>query len=642
MNRTAKFKNSFIRISAITFLIIALVLVLFFGIFDARNIAYSVSPAKYESDVVNTPESDGSRKDWYMGEDYLNLDKTKAIVNGWKESKDYNFDGIEPVVVAVIDSGINANHPLFSGKYDENGVPVDTDDVGEYDVLLRDAGGNPIEISTAGSDFDFSDVGSNYHGTHVAGIIATFIHELNLEKYIKILPIRAGTKSSKGASFGYVDMDEAIQEALKYGAKVVNMSITSTNANATLYNIVNESYAESAVFVAAAGNGDSTGTIGKEGKFYPAAGKYCIGVMNYTESVLHGKMLSGSSNYGSAYELCAPGTDYYSANGATSDEYTAMSGTSMATPVVSFGAALRLLKSRAYANARSDSKELSPSELHDEVIAAAYDSAVYSAKNNKYYPAFDINRLIADTPELQIVLADDSLGTFEQYINNVNPVKMRFVMHSSIYDVNDGTIEWYKVDSKGNPSERIGVGEVLEYVLQNEVSTKNIVAKWSFTKNGITHTEYTKVVKLKVSYIELTPETVQNIVLGASDNDGNSVVNSQVQVGKEYEFYLDNIQTSALSDDTLIYWYVNGKLAGEGKTFKYKFEKEEDTVISVRINEQFGNAFIAKFSSEQGIDKNAESGLKTEAIVAICLLYGVAWILIAYNVLRGKKIGKIR
>lgn len=637
MNQHAGFKNKFIRISAITFMIIALILVLFLGVFDVRNVAYSVSPEKYESDVENTPKTDGSRKDWYMGEDYLDLDRLKTTVNAWRVSNAYNFDGIEPVIVAVIDSGINASHPLFSGKYDENGAPVDTDDVGEYDVLLRDAGGNLIEISTAGTASNFNDVASNYHGTHVAGIIATFIHELNLEKYIKILPIRAGTRSSGGANFNYIDMDEAIQKALEYGANVVNMSITHPEPNKTLYNVVKQSYAQKAVFVAAAGNN------GLEGKYYPAAGKYCIGVMNYSKSSMYGKILSGTSNYGSDFELCAPGNEYYSADGATSDGYTALSGTSMATPVVSFGAALRLLKSRAYANARSERDELSPSELHDEVVSATYVNGVYASKKGKYYPAFDINRLVADTPEMQIELASDSLGAFEQYINDVKPVKMRFVMDSPVYDVNDGTIEWYEVDDKGKLSDKIGQGESIEYVLKNEICTKKVVAKWSFTQKGVTYSECTKAVELKVKYIELTVDEVQNIVLGANDTDGNAVVNSKVQVGKEYEFYLSNVQTSALSDDTLIYWFVNGKLAGEGKTFRYTFDKEENTVISVRINNQFGNAFIADFSKEQDNDKDvAMSSLKTETIIAICISCGVVALLIAYLIVRNNNIDKIR
>ena len=141
-----KFKNSTIRFSrtyAIGALTVALVLVCVFASFcGIFGVADAVSPDGYLQDVAD------KSLDWYMAKDYLDLATLKKIVAGWFSSSQYDFSSVKPVVVAVIDSGINYNHELFCGKYDENGVAVSGDGIGEYDVLYRDESGNLIGKNT--------------------------------------------------------------------------------------------------------------------------------------------------------------------------------------------------------------------------------------------------------------------------------------------------------------------------------------------------------------------------------------------------------------------------------------------------------------------------------------------------------------
>lgn len=47
-------------------------------------------------------------------------------------------------MIAVIDTGINFSHEVFTGKYDENGVKTDAQGIGKYDVLYRDKDGHVI------------------------------------------------------------------------------------------------------------------------------------------------------------------------------------------------------------------------------------------------------------------------------------------------------------------------------------------------------------------------------------------------------------------------------------------------------------------------------------------------------------------
>lgn len=162
-----------------------------------------------------------------------------------------------------MDSGINYDHELFTGKYDENGVAVDVDGIGEYDVLYRDSDGNLIGKNTvlasdknyASTNFSVADDAPDKHGTHVAGIIATFIHELNLEKYVKIMPVKSAYPTSTSSTFSSTAFKDGVQFALENGADVVNMSLAAKSTDFR----ISAAQASSAVFVAAAGNGENRG-----------------------------------------------------------------------------------------------------------------------------------------------------------------------------------------------------------------------------------------------------------------------------------------------------------------------------------------------------------------------------------------------
>ena len=115
--------------------------------------------------------------------------------------------------------------------------------------------------------------------------------------------------------------------------------------------------------------------------------------MSYAEDSLGGKTLSSTSNYGSGFDIAAPGNFLLSANGATADGYKELSGTSMASPVVAFAAALLEVKWRAsvfeevpdgVSEARSAQQALS---LHSADTA-------YSTKDRKYYTALDLSALV--------------------------------------------------------------------------------------------------------------------------------------------------------------------------------------------------------------------------------------------------------
>lgn len=226
------------------------------------------------------------------------------------------------VVVAVLDTGVDAAHPDLQGA-----------------VL---PGINLVDPSAPPAD-------DNGHGTAVAGIIAARtdnrIGVAGICWTCSILPVKVlgadGTGDTGTVAAGIVRAADA-------GARVISMSFGGPAPDPTLASAVAYAEAKGAILVAAAGNsGSST-------PFYPAADPGVVGVAATDES----NHLYGWSDYGAWVRLAAPGCD--SATGS-SGGYVEFCGTSAAAPVVSGVAALAL--------------SVAPDASRSQVIAAVEGTA---------------------------------------------------------------------------------------------------------------------------------------------------------------------------------------------------------------------------------------------------------------------------
>jgi serine protease len=249
-------------------------------------------------------------------------------------------------VVAVIDSGVELNHPdlssrLWTNSADTCGNGVDDDSNGFVDDCNGwDFGGNdnnPNPEQSAGT--------SNwYHGTHVAGIIAAArnnVGVVGLAPDARIMPIKV--MASNGAI-----SSSAIYGALVYaadnGADVVNMSIatapnTARAAASALEAGIQYATARGVIVVAAAGN--NSVDIGAQ-PLWPANYSLYYPSVITVGSTTNTDAKSSFSNYGAPVNLFAPGSSIYSS--IPGGSWTTMSGTSMAAPVVA-GAVADILAS---------------------------------------------------------------------------------------------------------------------------------------------------------------------------------------------------------------------------------------------------------------------------------------------------------
>jgi thermitase len=220
----------------------------------------------------------------------------------------------QPVTVAVIDSGIDASHPELSGKIKAS-----------------------QNFTTDGTSVD-DQFG---HGTHIAGIIAAKANNTTGIAGVcpdcQLLNARVLDSTNRG-QMSWVA--QAIIWATDNGAKVISMSLSANTGQQDLKDAIDYAWQHGVVIVAAAGNsGDSVPT-------YPSSYDHVLAVAATDNQ----DNKAGFSNYGLWVDVAAPGVNIYSTvptkpyvgqgEWNTPLNYTYLSGTSMATPLVAGVAAL--------------------------------------------------------------------------------------------------------------------------------------------------------------------------------------------------------------------------------------------------------------------------------------------------------------
>lgn len=209
-------------------------------------------------------------------------------------------------VVAVLDTGVMANHTDLSGRV-----------LSGYDFVNDD--------SNAADD--------NGHGTWVAGIIAAKPNDgygiAGISWSDKILPVKIMTREGTGSTS---DLIAGIRWAADHGATVINMSVGGFPYTQGVQDAINYAWGKGVILVGAAGNNNRDET------FYPAS---MANVVSVSATQVNDEF-SHWSSYGSAVDVSAPGASVQTTNCTvctyadhdTWGSHTYISGTSFATPNV--------------------------------------------------------------------------------------------------------------------------------------------------------------------------------------------------------------------------------------------------------------------------------------------------------------------
>lgn len=249
---------------------------------------------------------------------------------GWEKTR-----GNDDIIIAVVDTGIDLNHPEFENKL-----------VTGYNVLYP----NELPIDDDG------------HGTHVAGIISANTNNdegiAGITWFNKIMPIKVLDQSGAGTLF---DVAEGIYWATDHNAKIINLSLGNYAESEYLHDAVKYAYSKDVILIAAAGN-DSISELG-----YPASYSEVIAV----GAVDYNRKLAEFSNFGQYIDVVAPGVNI--ASTYPKFEYASLSGTSMACPHVTGLAGLL--------------KSANPNLSNEEIINIIKNSAIDlgSTGKDQYY-----------------------------------------------------------------------------------------------------------------------------------------------------------------------------------------------------------------------------------------------------------------
>ncbi|MEK7216963.1 MAG: S8 family serine peptidase, partial [Chloroflexota bacterium] len=171
--------------------------------------------------------------------------------------------GVTRVTVAVIDSGIDYNHPDLAaniwtnpGEIAGNGLDDDgngyVDDLHGFDWVNND--GDPMD--------------DNGHGTHVAGTIGAVgnngVGVVGIDWNVRLMALKFLDAANNGFTSNAV---KALNYAVTMGVGISNNSWGGASFDQSLYNAIANARSHGHLFVAAAGNG---GANSDTTPFYPA------------------------------------------------------------------------------------------------------------------------------------------------------------------------------------------------------------------------------------------------------------------------------------------------------------------------------------------------------------------------------------
>lgn len=487
---------------------------------------------------------DAVSNQWFDGEDYNNFNDTLQAINNIKRGlfpeEEAKFKN-NPVLVAVIDTGINASHELFDGVLCDEGLWY-----------------NALDKTTGSANDNVKDECANGnligHGTHVAGIVAQEIKKYGLEDYIKILPVKA-SNNGKFDAVAVVDAISYVRDlATQDKTIVINMSLTKMirssdtswwGKNGKIDVAVQSAVREGVIVCAAAGNDglSSSGTGRCLGS--PACLENVIGVMNYMEGLIP----APNSNYGAAYDIAAPGQEIISASKDGNNNYNTKKGTSMATPFVSFAAAVLEIRFNRKSATVYDVMTSTPAVATGTV---SYGNGVYTAKKLNLSVFVDFKHI----KEIKVFTEDESLDALNQNIASPKKVvafaKLRYFDEEGFApetNVAYKSIKMYVV--KAGKNGNLSGGEVIYSVngARIEFTPTEPGTYFIYAANSAYINDTSEIITVKVNYVQTVEDAQLSVV-------GDAVVRAESTV----VYKLDNAYM--LDPELVIVWDiydVNGR-----------------------------------------------------------------------------------
>ena len=235
--------------------------------------------------------------------------------------------GSSSVVVGVVDTGVDYNHPDLAANVWTNPGSINGCAAGTHGYSVITGTCDPMD--------------DNDHGTHVSGTIGAVgnngIGVIGVSPNVRIMGLKFLNSGGSGATSAAVT---AIDWAIRAKQAGVNVRVLSNSwggggFSQALLDEINKAGANDILFVVAAGNNATNNdTTPSYPCSYHTANEICVAATDSHDG------LASFSNYGSSVDLAAPGQSILST--VPGGGYDTYSGTSMATPHVAGAAALAL------------------------------------------------------------------------------------------------------------------------------------------------------------------------------------------------------------------------------------------------------------------------------------------------------------
>ena len=257
--------------------------------------------------------------------------------------------GSNDVTVAVIDTGIDLDHPDLQENIWTNDDSCDDGVDNDSNNFVDDCLGWNFYLSTNNPvDDGGSWPGCDGHGTHVSGIVGAMSNEIGgvgVAPSVTIMPLKVFTHEDVEGDIVCVTSEAAVAQAIIYavdnGAEVINASLQCSNGNKCDMPAVGDAfkYAHDKGVLAVVAAGNEAGEDDWQG--------YADNILEVSAVDLS-EELAEYSNTGPGVKLTAPGSEVYSTK--FDDRFGIMSGTSQATPMVVGCAALLLSADNSLTN----------------------------------------------------------------------------------------------------------------------------------------------------------------------------------------------------------------------------------------------------------------------------------------------------
>lgn len=268
-------------------------------------------PFKMVPEIMSTGEDPLSEYQWYL--------QKARVEEAWLVTQ-----GKPQTLVAVVDSGIQYNHPELNPNLRLKKT--------EWPFDGNDDDGNGFVDDAIGWDFVKNSplpMDGSGHGTFMASLISSRMGNgigiRGICPFCRLLPVRFLDAEGLGDNS---DGARAIRYAAHEGAKVINISTAGEGYDSDWEDAIAFAGAMDAVVVVSSGN--SPQNLDAE-PLYPANFKFPF-LLTVSASTPNDNLMSGASWGKESVSLLAPGEDIY---GIDEDSYGPGSGTSQAAAVVS-------------------------------------------------------------------------------------------------------------------------------------------------------------------------------------------------------------------------------------------------------------------------------------------------------------------